>query len=416
MGFRQPRVHPWGEIGVLPGTDDAGSVRWHAGPMAVTAVTSRFTRVLPPRNDLALSAGLLVAAEIEVALAVAENKAVAAAAAVVINGALAWRRRAPTAVAVVSTVAFGVQTAAGVPQNAQVVVLLSLLVAMYSVGAYQPLRRAVAGLLLAITVPAAVLAAENTTPSDGVFAALVVAAPWLAGVLVHRQQSQATAAQTRARLAEAQAAMQAQEAVDAERARIARELHDVVTHNLSAVVVQAAAAEALLAVDPERARVPVQAIQSTGRHALQDMAGLLGLLRADTPGEQLGPQPSLDDIEDLVAQARRAGQDVDLRIEGAPRDLPSGVGLSAYRVVQEALTNARKHAAGATAVVVVSHTREAVRLVVRDNGGGHAGPAGSGHGLVGMRERVTLYGGTLDAGPCDQGWQVSACFPVEPRP
>jgi signal transduction histidine kinase len=384
--------------------------------MAVTAVTSRFAWVLPPRIDLALSAGLLVAAELEVALAVPDDKAVAAAAAVVINGALAWRRQAPTAVAVVTTVAFGLQTAAGVPQNAQVVILLSLLVAMYSVGAYQPLRRAAAGLLLAVTVPAAVLAAENTTTSDGVFAALVVAAPWLAGVLVHRQQSQATVAQTRALLAEAHAAQQAQDAVDAERARIARELHDVVTHNLSAVVVQAAAAEALLAVDPERARVPVQAIQSTGRHALQDMAGLLGLLRAGTTGEELGPQPSLDDIDDLVAQARAAGQDVDLRVEGAPRDLPSGVGLSAYRVVQEALTNARKHAAGATAVVVVSHERDALRLVVSDTGGSHAGPTGSGHGLVGMRERVTLYGGTLDAGPCDRGWQVSACFPVDPQP
>jgi hypothetical protein len=152
--------------------------------MSVTPVTSRIRRLQLPRNDLTLAAGLLVAAEVEVALAVTERTAVAVAAAVVMNGALAWRRRAPTTAAVVATLAFGAHTAAGIPQNAQVVVLLSLLVALYSVGAYQPLRRAAAGSLLAATVPAAVLAAEYTTTSDAAFATLVVAAPWAAGALV----------------------------------------------------------------------------------------------------------------------------------------------------------------------------------------------------------------------------------------
>jgi signal transduction histidine kinase len=204
-------------------------------------------------------------------------------------------------------------------------------------------------------------------------------------------------------------------AVAEERARIARELHDVVAHNVSVMVVQAGAERKALGDErPETAEV-LETIEQTGRAAMAEMRRLLGMLRRSDDELALAPQPTLERVDDLVAQVRDAGMPVELRVEGEPRPLPAGVDLSAYRIVQEALTNALKHAGPARARVTVRYGREELDIEIADDGTARA-PAngdGAGHGLVGMRERVLLFGGDLDAGHGRSGgYTVRARLPL----
>ena len=195
-----------------------------------------------------------------------------------------------------------------------------------------------------------------------------------------------------------------------ERARIARELHDVVTHNVSVMVVQAAAAGEIFEQDPQRAREAIGAVEETGRRALNELRRLLGTVAGDEAGVQ--PQPGLDRLGELVDRVRAAGLEVELIEEGAPGDMPEGVGLSAYRIVQESLTNTLKHAFASHVTVRVSHSGGAVEVEVTDDGVGSA-LHGEGRGLIGMRERVALYGGELDAGSrAGGGYGVRARIPV----
>jgi signal transduction histidine kinase len=202
-----------------------------------------------------------------------------------------------------------------------------------------------------------------------------------------------------------------------ERTRIARELHDVVAHRLSTIAVQAGAGQHVLHEDPERARATFEAIDETARSGLTEMRQALGLLRSADAGAALSPQPSLRDVERLAEESRAAGVPVELTVRGDTAGLPAGLDLSAYRILQEALTNVRRHAAGAAATVDVSVDDRLVRLRVIDVGA--AAPArdedapDSGHGLVGIRERVALYGGSLEAGPMpDGGFLVAATLPL----
>jgi signal transduction histidine kinase len=184
------------------------------------------------------------------------------------------------------------------------------------------------------------------------------------------------------------------------------------------MVVQAEAAEAMLDGDPQRARRPLEAVQETGRSALTELRRMLGVLRemADE-GPALAPQPGLAGLDALVASVRDAGLPVEVRVEGDPRPLPPGIDLSAYRIVQEGLTNALKHAGPARAEVVVGYDEREVRLQVSDDGRGHDPSANGGHGLMGMRERVALFGGELDAGPRPQGgFALTARLPVDTAP
>jgi signal transduction histidine kinase len=206
--------------------------------------------------------------------------------------------------------------------------------------------------------------------------------------------------------------------VAAERARIARELHDVVAHHLSVMVIQAGAARRLLDVQPEQTRAALAAIEDAGRQGLEAMPGLLRALRNEEQLDTLAPQPTLGELDALVAQVQAAGLPVELRIEGTPRPLPAAVDLSAYRVAQEALTNTLKHAGPAHAQLLVRYGRDALEITAVDNGSG-VEPAvnGSGHrggqGLVGMRERVSLFGGELRAGARPEGgFAVWARFPL----
>src|SRR5439155_2998292 len=194
----------------------------------------------------------------------------------------------------------------------------------------------------------------------------------------------------RAELAERERELAAREAVVEERARIARELHDVVAHNVSMMVVQAGAERRV--VDEGTTHEVLETIEQIGRGALTEMRRLVGMLRSDVP-DPLAPQPGLNDLPTLVVQVREAGLPVELHVDGERRELPAGIELSAYRIVQEALTNALKHAGDARAEVHVRHGRGSLELEIVDDGAGSAARAASGgDGLVGMRERVALYG------------------------
>jgi signal transduction histidine kinase len=230
---------------------------------------------------------------------------------------------------------------------------------------------------------------------------------------LHRRELLATLLGERAERAERERELRAREAVADERARIARELHDVVAHDVSVMVVQAQGAARVLEGEQPQVRQALAAIEATGREAVDEMRRLLGVLRRSDDELAVAPQPSLGQLEALVAGVRDAGLPVELEVVGEPRTLPPGVDLSAYRIVQEALTNALKHAGPARARVVVRYEADAVALEVSDDGPGVAEAVGTGHGLVGMRERVALYGGDLEAGESREGgWALRARLPL----
>ncbi|MFG2599283.1 sensor histidine kinase [Streptomyces sp. NPDC048462] len=248
---------------------------------------------------------------------------------------------------------------------------------------------------------------------------------WVLGDSMRTRRAYFDQLEERAARLEREREAQSKVAVAAERARIARELHDVVAHNVSVMVVQADGAAYVMDAAPDQARQALETISSTGRQALAEMRRLLGVLRTgDVPesGEYV-PQPDVEQIEELVDQVVQSGLAVDFKIEGTPRPLPSGVELTAYRIVQEALTNTRKHGGpNAGASVRLVYFDDGLGLLVEDDGRGAAhelyedgGADGAGHGMIGMRERVGMVGGTLDAGPRPGGgFRISALLPLKP--
>ncbi|MFE9405848.1 sensor histidine kinase [Streptomyces sp. NPDC006530] len=248
---------------------------------------------------------------------------------------------------------------------------------------------------------------------------------WVLGDSMRTRKAYFAQLEERASRLEREREAQAKVAVAAERARIARELHDVVAHNVSVMVVQADGAAYVMDTSPEQARTALETISTTGRQALAEMRRLLGVLRTGEHQEagEYVPQPDVQQIEDLVETVRGAGLTVDFKIEGTPRPLPSGVELTAYRIVQEALTNTRKHGGpDAGASVRLVYFDDGLGLLVEDDGRGAAhevyedgGADGQGHGLIGMRERIGMVGGTLDAGPRPGGgFRISALLPLKP--
>ena len=208
----------------------------------------------------------------------------------------------------------------------------------------------------------------------------------------------------------------AERAVAEERQRIARELHDVVAHSVSVMTVQAGAVRRLLHPDQERERLALEAIEATGREALTEMRRLVGLLRDQSATPDFAPQPSMRAIDVLLGTVRESGLPVDLVVEGNPAELPPGVDLAAYRVIQEALTNALKYAGPARACVTVRWKRGELELEVANDGTSEPGGDGGGHGLVGLRERVSLVGGTIESGPKEGGgFVVTAHLPLGDR-
>jgi signal transduction histidine kinase len=216
----------------------------------------------------------------------------------------------------------------------------------------------------------------------------------------------------RAELAERERDVAAREAVLDERSRIARELHDVIAHNVSVMVVQAGAERRVLDGTQSSTREVLADIERTGRAALSEMRRLVGMLRTDG-ADPLAPQPGLDDLPALIGRVREAGLPVELTVDGERGAIPAGVELSAYRIVQEALTNALKHAVDAHACVQVSYGPDALRIEISDDGSGEVDDATGGHGLVGMRERVAMYGGRLTAGRRPSGgFAVRVVLPI----
>ena len=291
----------------------------------------------------------------------------------------------------------------------------ALMLALYSVGANTRGRAARfgAGAVLAVLVTAFIPDDSPVRVTTVGFGALFLLGPWLIGVVIRRHREHERLLAERAFEAERRRDQHAQAAVSAERARIARELHDVVSHAISVIVVQARGGERILGTDPERAREAFGVIATTGEQALGEMRRLLGLLRDSDAADDLAPQPSLDHVCDLVTQLRESGLPVEFAVEGRPRPLPPGVDVSAYRIVQEALTNVLRHAGAAAATVHIRWQADQVDILVTDDGCGMAASPGAGHGLIGIRERVTLIGGDLEAGPRpDGGYTVHAVLPI----
>ncbi len=324
---------------------------------------------------------------------------------------LAWRRRAPLAPAVL--VATAVATFGGTPTDLHLI-LAALPFAMYSLGAHASDRAAAAGMAVALIILwiSVALGSTESAARDIVSITVVVVTAFTIGRVMRSRELSTVASVERAAVLEREREEDLRRAASDERGRIARELHDVIAHGVTVMVVQAGAADQVIERDPARAREALVAVQDAGRQALTDLRRLLGLMRDEDP-LRLAPRPGLQELDALIDEMRTAGVPIEVEIQGTPRDLPAGIDLSAYRILQEALTNVLKHAGAARARVVVAYAPNAIELEVVDDGCAEKAQ-GHGHGLVGMRERVTLYGGTLEAGPAEgDGYRVRARLPLD---
>ena len=333
---------------------------------------------------------------------------------------LAWRRRAPTAVFALVLASIGLQI--GLIDEARsdqppFEHWIALLVIFYSLGAHAERRRAiVAGALggAAVFVGDLVdLLLGEAGVEDTLPAWFMLAAAYGLGFALRGQRSQSTLLAQRAERLEREREQKARLAVAEERVRIGRELHDIVAHAISVIVVQAQAGQRVLEGEQASAREALGSIETTGRQALVEMRRLLGVLRKEDRELALAPRPSLAYLDVLADGVREAGLPVEIHVEGEAKQLPPGVDLSAYRIVQEALTNAIKHAGPASAQVVVRYRPGEVEIEISDDGRGAVDGSVGGHGLVGMRERAALVGGSFESGTNGgRGYTVRARLPA----
>lgn len=343
-------------------------------------------------------------------------------AALVIMAPLAWRRRSGLAACVLTIAAImAVGALGGLPEDPPIFVLLAFLVASYAPAAYEELPRALVGgavTFAAMSVFMFVGGHEATRLQDAAFGYGEVVVAWVLGRAMRLRDVRGAQLEQRAVTLEREQELQARRAVADERRRIARELHDVVAHGVSVMVVQAQAGARVLRNDPERAGQALSAIETAGRQALVELERMLGVMRAEG-GEDpaLSPSPRLGEVDQLVERARAAGVPATLRVEGEAVTLSRGLELAAYRVLQEALTNALKHGRGPTEVLVSYGPAELELQVANELPRPPVSPGarnGTGHGLIGMRERVALYEGEFAAGEQPDGrFVVHAVFPLE---
>jgi signal transduction histidine kinase len=339
---------------------------------------------------------------------------------------LVWRRVHPVAVMAIASAAMLVHGYVLFPGAGP---FLGVVAALYAVAAYGSSRAARVSLAGVLAVqPLAVLHPEDpnfNSWGDIAVGAVIFTATWVYGDSRRVRRLHLEMAEERAARAERERDEQARLAVREERTRIAREMHDIVAHSVSVMVVQAGAARRMVVHDAAAASVAAGEVEATGRAALRDMRRVLGVLREDdgqagddAPTPALEPQPGLGDVTTLVTKCRDAGLDVRVRTDGEVRPLPTGIELAAYRIIQEALTNTMKHAGPARAEIRVAYRDDALTVVVADDGRGPGfEPGGGGHGLPGMRERVAVYGGDLDAGAHPGGgFRVRARLPLERGP
>src|SRR4051794_10706459 len=360
----------------------------------------------PQTLDALFAAALAVALELQVFFGShVDANVVTVVGALAVTVPVAWRRRAPLAVPLIFAGAAVLQAALGGGVFESAPPPFSALIAggvgFYSLGAYAEEREARIGLALGIGgLWATVLLAHHADLSGFLFSGgLVAVSPWLGG-RVARSRTLRAAALERAAASE-------------ERQRIARELHDVVAHGVVLMVLQAQGARRILDHDPERVREALEAIEDTGKTAVAEIRRSLGILREDGERAALAPQPTLDDLDALVDEMRRAGLQIELSVTGAERAVDDAIGRSAYRIVQEALTNTIKHAGLVPARVTVAYRPDDLVLEIADDGPGHGGASEAGQGLAGMRERVRLLSGELDAHAANgRGFVVRARIPT----
>jgi signal transduction histidine kinase len=296
--------------------------------------------------------------------------------------------------------------------------MLGLIIALYSGTRFARGWMLPACVVVSVSIIplAAIDPQQPPTVGDWIFFTTFIGFPTVAGrIFYHRQATDERLARENATLAE-ERDLRAAEAVAQERARIARELHDVVAHAISVIVLQARGGRRVLATSPDEASSAFDTIEHTGEQALEEMRRLLAVLRYDEE-HGLAPQPGLHALDDLAGSMTRMGLPVEVVREGTPVELAAGLDLSAYRIVQEALTNALKHAGPARACVRVRYGTVHLDLEVVDDGPGTGSGGGSGHGLVGIRERAELYGGHVEAGRCPAGgYSVRARLPISAVP
>jgi signal transduction histidine kinase len=278
------------------------------------------------------------------------------------------------------------------------------LVAAFLLGNLRDPRQAAIGLVFVVAGPAVVVyRIPGHSTAELIFIPLEFAISWVAGFALRERAEQAEAAEVRAAQAERERDAVARVAVAEERVRIARELHDVVAHAVSVMVLQVGAIRHKLPDPQEEDRDALRSVEQVGRTALNEMRRLLAAMRDEEDGLELSPQPGLDGLDALLEDIGRAGLPVRLHVEGDPVPLPRAIDLSAYRIVQEGLTNALKHARAKTADVTVCYRPDELQLDIRDDGRGSSTSNGRGHGLLGVRERVKIYGGNMTAGTAPQG-------------
>jgi signal transduction histidine kinase len=360
--------------------------------------------------DAAVAVGLAAAAVLEVAQHLAPDRVVSTAAAALTALPLAVRRQYPIAAWLLIVVAIVAMHDSYTPPIA----FATAVFGAYSAMVYSRYRNLAIGVVLVVTLAVTATFADTLPPFPGRLTALFAIVPAsIAGLGIRELRGRLHDSAARLRRATEEHEAATRRAIEAERARIASELHDVVTHNVSVMVVQAGAARTVLASSPDEAEQALLAVEASGRTAMADLRNLLGLLSPSDDGVALHPQPGLGELDTLIGRVSAAGLPVQLHVSGTPRPLPPGADLAAYRVIQEALTNVMRHAGQATTSVNLDWGDKLI-IAVSDNGNGRSTTGGApGRGLLGLQERLSLYGGQLDAGPQPSGgWQVRAIMPT----
>jgi signal transduction histidine kinase len=378
-------------------------------------------RLRPGAVELSLALLLFAAAALEASLDDAPGPVGAEVVAVVLTTLpLAWRTALPVTTVAVTTGGLALAVILGLPVGESLIPGFAPLVAIYSVAVQSTVREVIVAALVGLAAFSTAVAADpNGKLSDLFLNTGAMLSALVVGRAVRVMGFETDTLEARAAALERERDERARAAVEAERARIGRELHDVIGHSISVMGVQAGAVRRVLAPELEREREALLAVERTGRDAVTEMRRLLGFLR---PGHEevppTEPLPTLRRLDDLVVELRRAGLDVELSITGELDDLSAGRALTAFRIVQEAFTNVLRHAPGAHVRAALCRTPGELKIEVIDDGNGRApvSPDRGGYGLIGMRERVALYGGTLEAGPrTERGFAVVARLPTADR-
>jgi signal transduction histidine kinase len=373
-------------------------------------------RTLRHQGDPAFAATVSIALQVQVWTdgQLAGARVANAVAALAFGGSLLLRGRIPLVPLAVGVVLIATPTLNELANSG--VMAIGVMTCLYSCGVrYEP-AISLGGLAIGLAaIPLSVATSTSGfSANDTLWVTLIVIAPWAAGRLVRGMRERAQLLERYNVQLEREQEATAVRASAEERIRIARELHDVIAHSLSLIVVQARGGRRM--VNRHRPAETLEAfdtVEHAAQRALDEMRRLLGMLREDESDLALVPPPSLSRLPDLIEQVADAGLHADLVVEGEPRDLPPGIDLSAYRIVQEALTNALRHSGTSRAQVIVTYGADRLELQVLDDGPGATNTSGSGHGLIGIRERVTVYGGELQAGARpDGGYALTARLPL----